>query len=116
MLLLTEQLLIVVAATAAVGAALLRQSPLRTELHLAYVVGDDIYVAEWDGAKPVRIFDGESGANCRDLIEPDGLVSPDGRHVAYRSSWGDGCDGRVIITDLTGNLVASFPGEGRGIA
>ncbi len=115
-LLLTVLLLIVVAATAAVGAALLRQSPLRTELHLAYVVGDDIYVAEWDGAKPVRIFDGESGANCRDLIEPDGLVSPDGRHVAYRSSWGDGCDGRVIITDLTGNLVASFPGEGRGIA
>lgn len=87
---------------------------------LAYGVDGDIYVADWDGANPVRIANGRppnGGPGCGPaLYGGEGPIwSPDGRHLAY---WYRGCRvapnawGKVMISDPEGNLVASFPGEG----
>lgn len=92
---------------------------------LAYGVDGDIYVANWNGANPVRIADGgpEDGmegcpeAEQRDHYTASGSAwSPDGAYLAYwnwrpcpapPNEWGT-----VIISDPQGNVVASFPGEG----
>jgi Tol biopolymer transport system component len=87
---------------------------------LAYGVDGDIYVADWDGANPVRIADGRppnGGPGCGPArYYAEGWIwSPDGRYVAY---WYQSCQvdpnawGKVIISDPEGNLVASFPGQG----
>jgi Tol biopolymer transport system component len=96
---------------------------------LAYGVDGDIYVADWDGANPVRIADGRppnGGPGCGPAqYGGEGPIwSPDGRYLAY---WYQSCQvgsglppgansadpwGNVIISDPQGNLVASFPGQG----
>jgi Tol biopolymer transport system component len=76
----------------------------------------DVYVAEEDGTDPVRIVDGDADAKCGVRYGNRGLVSPDGRHIAYRSEWNDDCPGTVFIADLDGRLVASVPGAGWDIA
>jgi hypothetical protein len=100
---------------------------------LAYGVDDDIYVADWDGANPVRIADGVPVDGADECVRPGPAVasveaehraeytvfgsawSPDGRYLAY---WDWGCPappnawGTVTISDPEGNVVASFPGQG----
>jgi Tol biopolymer transport system component len=83
---------------------------------LAYGVDGDIYVADWDGANPVRIADGRppnGGPGCGPAqYGGEGSIwSPDGRYLAYRYG---SCqvDPTVIISDPDGNVVASFPGGG----
>jgi Tol biopolymer transport system component len=91
---------------------------------LAYSVDGDIYVAEWDGANPVRIADGDPATGddeCgkREYRTEGPIWSPDGRYLAY---WGGRCwvgnapEGTVVISDPEGHLIASFPGEGWQIA
>ena len=87
---------------------------------LAYGVDGDIYVAEWDGSNPVKIADGRSFSDCRNLGEYWGegpIWSPDGRYLAYRQAdcqlaVGDAPSWHVVISDPQGNVVASFPGHG----
>ena len=56
---------------------------------LAYAVDGDIYVADWDGANPVRIANGRPPFDRPDC-GPAGywaegsIWSPDGRHLAFR--------------------------------
>jgi hypothetical protein len=87
---------------------------------LAYGADGDIYVADRDGANPVRIADGRppnGGPGCGPAryYAEGSIWSPDGRYLAY---WYQGCQvdpnawGNVIISDPEGNLVASFPGQG----
>jgi Tol biopolymer transport system component len=87
---------------------------------LAYGVDGDIYVADRDGANPVRIADGRppnGGPGCGPAryYAEGSIWSPDGRYLAY---WYQSCQvdpnawGNVIISDPEGNLVASFPGQG----
>lgn len=82
---------------------------------LAYGVDGDIYVADWDGGKPVRIANGlppDGGPGCG-LAGYGGegpIWSPDGRYLAY---WYQDCEtSTVMISDPEGNVAASFPGEG----
>ena len=87
---------------------------------LAYGVDGDIYVAEWDGANPVRIADGHpvsfgDGCSTGEYWGEGPIWSPDGRYLAYRHTncdsprnvWAD-----VVISDPQGNVVASFQGQG----
>ncbi len=80
---------------------------------LAYELDGDIYVADPDGANPVRIADGEpSGPGCNTYGVEDSMWSPGGQYIAYRSR----CTGTVYLADPEGNPVASFPGTGWRIA
>ena len=102
---------------------------------LAYALNGDIFVAEWDGSNSVKIADGrppdewEDGVLVEEHCGPgeysaEGPIwSPDGRYLAYRhmdcnapafqtpGSWWD-----VVISDAGGNVVTSFPSEGKGIS
>jgi Tol biopolymer transport system component len=85
---------------------------------LAYGVGGDIYVADWDGANAVRIADGLPPSDCGGMREywAEGPIwSPDGRYLAYRHTNCEAPEGiwNVVISDAEGNLVAEFP-SGRG--
>jgi Tol biopolymer transport system component len=91
---------------------------------LAYVLDGDVYVADSDGSNAVKIADGLPPEDCRegDLGEywAEGpMWSPDGRYLAYRhdtdcsdlASWPD-----VEISDAEGNVLATFPAQGWGVA
>jgi Tol biopolymer transport system component len=90
---------------------------------LAYEVDGDIFVADWDGANPVRIADGRPGSPCGAYWAEGPIWSPDGMYLAYRHAtcefdqhtdrnpWWD-----VVISDPEGNVVASFPSQGWRIA
>ena len=110
-----------------VGALSIQPSPLPTGRlgHLAYALDGDIYVADWDGSNPVRIADGlpapaGGGPVCGDFRGEGPMWSPDGRHLAFRSSWDDSChgtgDGKVYVGDSEGHVVSSFPGTGWRVA
>ncbi len=87
---------------------------------LAYSLVGDIYVADADGANPVRIADGappDDDAECGNLGVEGSMWSPDGKYLAYRSDgWhgdvDDPCPAIVQVHDAAGHLVASLPGEG----
>jgi hypothetical protein len=85
---------------------------------LAYFRDGDLYVADWNGANPVRIVDGRPGTGgCTDEFWAEGTIwSPDGRYLAARhatscqggsSMWWD-----AVIIDPEGEVVASIPSEG----
>ena len=84
---------------------------------LAYFLDGDLYVADWNGANPVRIANGRPGTDdCLDEYWAEGTIwSPDGRYLAARharcqdgpSSWWD-----AVIVDPEGEVVASIPSEG----
>jgi Tol biopolymer transport system component len=85
---------------------------------LAYFLDGDLYVADWNGAKPVRIINGRPGTGgCTDEFWAEGTIwSPDGRYLAARhatrcqdglSRWWD-----AVIIDPEGEVVASIPSEG----
>ena len=91
---------------------------------LAYGIDGDIFVADTDGANPVRIGDGAPVDGTDVCGQPEYRAeyivfgtawSPDGRYLTF---WDSGCPlsgdawGTVMITDPEGNLVASFPGQG----
>jgi Tol biopolymer transport system component len=122
LLFLAVLLLIVMGAAVAVGARLLQPtpSPVDTRLGLAYAFGGGVYVADWDGTNPVRIVVGGSEDSCGAPYIEDGLVSPDGRHIAYRlgpvgAAGSSGCR-TVVISDPDGDTVATFPGVGWSVA
>ena len=89
-----------------------------TTTQLAYGLDGDIYLAEMDGANPVRIADGapSDAGECGSLYGFGPMWSPDGRYLAYRSDhWGalvPPCRGTVYLSDADGQPVASFPGTG----
>ena len=102
-----------------VGARWFQPSPVPTGQlgHLAYGLGGDIYVADWDGRNPVRIADGlpvlDGPSPCGTIWGEGAMWSPDGRYLAYRSDHGGAaCLGTVHISDADGHPVASFPGTG----
>ncbi len=95
-----------------VGARLLQPAPLPTGRlgHLAYGLGGDIYVADWDGRNPVRIahaLPDDPAAGCGTFWGEGPMWSPDGRHLAYRSDCGT-----VYVSDPDGHPVTSFPSMG----
>lgn len=116
-LLLVAALLLALAVGGAVVALSgIVHAPGRSEFQLAYGLDGDIYLADADGQNPVRIADGEpDGRNggCSSNFSGEGpMWSPDGRYLAYRSFWQDGCSGSVHVSDAHGHPVASFPGTG----
>jgi hypothetical protein len=85
---------------------------------LAYFLDGDLYVADWNGANPVRIVNGRRGTGgCTDEFWAEGTIwSPDGRYLAARHTtkcqdglpeWWD-----AVIIDPEGEVVASIPSEG----
>jgi Tol biopolymer transport system component len=78
---------------------------------LAYVLKDDVYIAQQDGSHAIKIADGCHKCRGRESYSAEGTMwSPDGRYLAYRSSEGG------VISDAQGNIVARFPLDGWEIA
>ena len=117
MLLLAAALLLGLAAAGAalVGSGILRLPDLSggSAARLAYGLDGDIYLADWDGANPVRIADGEPpGPGCGNFWGEGSMWSPDGRYFAYRGATGGDCPNEVYVRDAEGDLVATVPGYG----
>jgi hypothetical protein len=85
---------------------------------LAYPLDGDIYLADWNGANPVRLVNSRPGTGgCTDEYGAEGTIwSPDGRYLAVSrdarcqhgaKSWRD-----AVIIDPDGEVVASIPSEG----
>jgi WD40 repeat protein len=95
-----------------VGALVFKPSPFPTGRlgHLAYGLDGDIYLADWDGKKPVRIahaLPADPAAGCGTFWGEGPMWAPDGGHLTYRSDCGT-----VYISDPASHVVASFPGTG----
>jgi hypothetical protein len=93
--------------------------PKRQLVHLVYGLDGDIFIAEPDGANPVRLADGDPTKACGGFVANRGLVSPDGQHIAYRSTWpdnGSSCVRKVFVSHLATGVATSFPGDGWNIA
>ena len=90
---------------------------------LAYVLDGNVYVADPDGSHAVKILDGHDG-HCGSTHgfsywAEGSMWSPDGRYLAFRrvdcstehpgidEDWGD-----VVISDATGNVLATFRADG----
>ena len=83
---------------------------------LAYFLDGDLYVADWNGANPVRIVNGRPGTgDCVDEYSQEGTIwSPDGQYLAA-SRCQDGAtfpSRDAVIIDPEGEVVASIPSEG----
>ncbi len=90
---------------------------------LAYDLDGDIYVADPDGLNAVRVANGRTEEDCGgdggEYWAEGPMWSPDGRYLAYRhdtdcSSSAPPWD--VVISDGEGNVIATFPAQGWGIA
>ena len=85
---------------------------------LAYILDGDVYVADQDGSNAVKILNGHDrhcGSTDGFSYWAEGSIwSPDGRYLAFRridcSTEHPGID--VVISDATGNVVATFPADG----
>ncbi len=121
-------LLAVILAGILVGASLLQRTPVPPHLgRLAYGLDGSIYLADWDGAHPVKVADGvldPGGAGpgaCGSYWGEGPMWSPDGRYFAYRFALDSSCPGastvgQVLLSDPGGRVVASFPGAGWKVA
>ena len=90
---------------------------------LAYALDGDIYVADPDGSNAVKIADGRSTEDCYgwsgEYWAEGPMWSPDGRYLAFRRFTGCSSEENprdVVISDAEGNVVATFPSMGWGIA
>ena len=81
-------------------------------VRLAYGIDGDIYVADADGRDPVMIADGHSEAGCGPFEGNGRLVSPDGRHLAYGSSWEGACTRAYTIHRPDGHVISTIPSDG----
>ena len=91
---------------------------------LAYILDNDVYLADPDGSNAIKIANGLADEECGGGSAGEGysaegpMWSPDGRYLAYR--YWDCSDpefsGGGVITDVEGNVVARFPREGWEIA
>ena len=83
---------------------------------LAYILDGDVYVADQDGSKAVKIANG-LGDHCDDAHAGESywaegsMWSPDGRYLAYRASDCSSPDYplSVVISDAEGNVLATIP-------
>jgi hypothetical protein len=71
---------------------------------LAYILHGHVFVADQDGSNAVDITP-HPEADCGATSEGS-IWSPDGRYLAFRA-----CPG-VVVTDVKGNVVSTFPMEG----
>ncbi len=87
---------------------------------LVYSLDDDLWVADPDGTNAVRITDIDAiDDECPGDVGYNGVSwSPDGRYIASLLGECPGADavGVVVVTDLKGNVAASFSTVGRWIA
>ena len=109
-----------VAGAVLVGAPLLEPAPGVGRLgHLAYVLEDGLYVAEWDGGNHRQIVSpsqlpGNVPKGCREFWGGP-TWSPDGRYLAIRTFWDDPCSGFILITDAEGSTLTTIPATGWSI-
>jgi len=90
---------------------------------LAYILDNDVYVADADGSNAVKILDGLPDAECgsTDGYSYGGegsMWSPDGRYLAFNRvdcSGGAQDSMDVVISDASGNVLAAFPYQGWGV-
>lgn len=90
---------------------------------LAYALDGDIYVADPDGSNAVKIADGRSAEDCYgwsgEYWAEGPMWSPDGRYLAFRRYTDCASEDHprdVVISDAEGNVLATFPSMGWGIA
>ena len=89
---------------------------------LAYVLDDDVYVADPDGSNAVKIANGPGDDYCAStegfsFWAEGSMWSPDGRYLAYHrvdcsSRGARNHEGDVVISDAAGNVFATIPADG----
>jgi hypothetical protein len=87
-------------------------APPTSGAHLIYVLNGDLYVANADGSDTRFIAGDDPSDACGGARFDEGFVSPNGQYLAYRSGLGQNCSETITISDLNGNELATFPGEG----
>jgi Tol biopolymer transport system component len=81
--------------------------------HLVYAMNGGLYVANADGTETRFIAGDDPSDPCGGArLAGEGFVSPDGQYLAYRTAQGQGCLPTITISDLKGNEVVTFPGDG----
>jgi WD40 repeat protein len=105
--------LLLAAAALLVGTRLTIHPPNRGLL--AYVLNDDIYLADQDGAHPRKVADGAPWTNGAgggpSFLFGDGgpAWAPDGRHFLFFDVQGPAGQGTGHIADASGHVVSSIP-------